>query len=94
MTQESLDSTRRENAELQSRVGDLQSQLDKLQRLIELKDNQLAKMQADMAATPAAAPTPETPEVTPEVEARAAEPEAVPPASEAATPPVSPCRRN
>ncbi|MFG0581777.1 FimV/HubP family polar landmark protein [Pseudomonas sp. zjy_9] len=90
VTQESLDSTRRENAELQSRVGDLQSQLDKLQRLIELKDNQLAKMQADMAATPAAAPTPEAPEVTPEVEAPAAEPEAVPPASEAATPPVSP----
>lgn len=36
VTQESLDSTRRENAELQGRVGDLQSQLDKLQRLVEV----------------------------------------------------------
>lgn len=59
VTQESLDSTRRENAELQSRIGDLQSQLDKLQRLIELKDNQLAKLQADSAQAgqaPAVAP--------------------------------------
>lgn len=51
VTQESLDSTRRENAELQSRIGDLQSQLDKLQRLIELKDSQMAKLQAEMAAS-------------------------------------------
>ncbi|MCZ7176222.1 hypothetical protein NK362_25140, partial [Salmonella enterica] len=46
VTQESLDSTRRENEELKSRMTDLQSQLDKLQRLIELKNNQLAKLQA------------------------------------------------
>ncbi|MHA3736883.1 FimV/HubP family polar landmark protein [Pseudomonas sp. Eth.TT006] len=47
VTQESLDTTRRDNEELKSRMADLQSQLDKLQRLIELKNNQLAKMQAD-----------------------------------------------
>lgn len=52
MTQESLDSTRRDNAELKSRMNDLQSQLDKLQRLIELKNNQLAKMQAAGSAVP------------------------------------------
>ncbi|WP_440972983.1 FimV/HubP family polar landmark protein [Pseudomonas koreensis] len=55
VTQESLDTTRRDNEELKSRMADLQSQLDKLQRLIELKNNQLAKMQADgSAAAPAA----------------------------------------
>ncbi|MGH8419151.1 MAG: FimV/HubP family polar landmark protein [Pseudomonas sp.] len=52
IAQESLDSTRRDNAELKSRMGDLQSQLDKLQRLIELKNDQLAKMQAAGAAVP------------------------------------------
>lgn len=51
VTQESLDSTRRENDELKDRMNDLQSQLDKLQRLIQLKDNQLAKLQADVSAT-------------------------------------------
>ena len=50
VTQESLDSTRRENDELKDRMSDLQSQLDKLQRLIQLKDNQLAKLQADVSA--------------------------------------------
>jgi Tfp pilus assembly protein FimV len=55
VTQESLDTTRRDNEELKSRMSDLQSQLDKLQRLIELKNNQLAKMQAEGAgAAPAA----------------------------------------
>jgi len=47
--QESLDSSRRENADLQDRLGDLQGQLDKLQRLMQLKDNQLAKLQAQLA---------------------------------------------
>lgn len=50
VTKESLDSTRRENDELKGRMGDLQGQLDKLQRLIQLKDDQLAKLQANMAA--------------------------------------------
>ena len=51
-TQESLDSTRRDNAELKSRMTDLQSQVDKLQRLIQLKNDQLAKMQASGATVP------------------------------------------
>jgi len=69
VTQENLDTTRRDNAELKSRISDLQSQMDKLQRLIELKNNQLAKLQAEGAAgapAPAAAPTPAmTAELTP-----------------------------
>lgn len=51
MAQEGLDSSRRENTELQSRMNDLQSQLDKLQRLIELKNDQLAKLEAGGAAS-------------------------------------------
>lgn len=59
MTQESLDTSRRDNAELKSRMTDLQSQVDKLQRLIELKNNQLAKLQTEGAAgAPAAATAP------------------------------------
>ncbi|MFJ4249737.1 FimV/HubP family polar landmark protein [Pseudomonas sp. NPDC089741] len=55
VTQESLDTTRRDNEELKSRMTDLQSQLDKLQKLIELKNNQLAKLQAEgSGAAPAA----------------------------------------
>ena len=50
LTQESLDSSRRENAELQSRMQDLQSQLDKLQRLIQLKNDQLARLEAEKTA--------------------------------------------
>ncbi len=50
VTQESLDSTNRENAEMKSRIADLQSQLDKLQRLVQLKNDQMAKLQAYLAA--------------------------------------------
>ncbi|MBT2373175.1 FimV/HubP family polar landmark protein [Pseudomonas fluorescens] len=77
VTQESLDSTRRENEELKSRMADLQSQLDKLQRLIELKNNQLAKLQGEggVAAQPVAtmpaelAAQPATPGAAPAAEA-------------------------
>ncbi|WP_263144249.1 FimV/HubP family polar landmark protein [Pseudomonas sp. RIT-PI-AD] len=78
VTQESLDSTRRENEELKSRMTDLQSQLDKLQKLVQLKDDQLAKLQANLAeqgkaqpdaaaatpapVVPAAAPVPQEPQ--------------------------------
>lgn len=61
VTKESLDSSRRENEELKGRVEDLQGQLDKLQRLIELKDSQMAKLQADLAQQGAAAPAPVAP---------------------------------
>lgn len=69
-TQESLDTTRRDNAELKSRMTDLQSQVDKLQRLIQLKNDQLAKMQASGAAIPppvdpANAANPANPAVSP-----------------------------
>ncbi|MCO8314224.1 FimV/HubP family polar landmark protein [Pseudomonas mandelii] len=102
VTEESLDATRRDNAELKSRMSDLQSQLDKLQRLIELKNNQLAKLQAEggadapasgapamsaeLAANPAAMPADAAP-TTPAPEAAA--PEAVPAEAVEPTPATS-----
>jgi pilus assembly protein FimV len=68
VTQESLDSSRRENDELKGRMTDLQSQLDKLQRLIQLKDDQMAKLQADLAAQGKAAVVAAAPEAQPVVE--------------------------
>ena len=55
VAQENLDTARRDNAELKSRMNDLQSQLDKMQRLIQLKSDQLAKMQAAGGVVPPAA---------------------------------------
>ena len=55
MTQEQLDTTRRDNEELKSRAADLQSQLDKLQKLIQLKNDQLARLQAEKGAPAAQA---------------------------------------
>ncbi|WP_073526914.1 FimV/HubP family polar landmark protein [Pseudomonas fluorescens] len=55
MTQEELDTTRRDNEELKSRAADLQSQLDKLQKLIQLKNDQLARLQAQTGEPPIAA---------------------------------------
>jgi pilus assembly protein FimV len=49
VTQEELAQARREGEEMSSRVADLQSQLDKLQRLIVLKDSQLAELTARLA---------------------------------------------
>lgn len=42
---EALDSSLRENTDLQERVAELSNQLDKLQQLIELKNTQLASLQ-------------------------------------------------
>ncbi len=83
VTQEGLDSTRRENEELKGRMSDLQGQLDKLQRLIQLKDDQLAKLQADLAAqgqapvveAPAVAAVPAEPATAPVVPAEAETPD-------------------
>ncbi len=47
VTKERLDKTARENEELKSRLEDLEGQLDTLQRLISLKDDQLAAMQGE-----------------------------------------------
>ncbi|OAJ46046.1 FimV/HubP family polar landmark protein [Pseudomonas marginalis] len=55
MTQEQLDTTRRDNEELKSRAADLQSQLDKLQKLIQLKNDQLARLQAEKGVPAASA---------------------------------------
>lgn len=95
VTQESLDTTRRDNEELKSRMADLQSQLDKLQRLIELKNNQLAKMQAEGSGSAPATTAPVVPAITAELAttppATPAEVAPVAPAPEAAAPaPVEP----
>ena len=72
-------------------MADLQSQLDKLQRLIELKNNQLAKMQAEgpgaaPAVNPAVAPVPA---ITAELAATPAEAASASPTPESAiAPPV------
>jgi pilus assembly protein FimV len=85
VTQESLDAARRDNAEQKSRMSDLQSQLDKLQRLIELKNNQLAKLQAEGGADAPAAPT--APAMSAELAVSpAATPAEAAPAPEAAAP--------
>ncbi len=47
---EELDKARRANTELNSRVDDLQSQVETLQRLIELKNSQLADLQNQEAS--------------------------------------------
>ncbi|NWL75625.1 peptigoglycan-binding protein LysM [Pseudomonas taiwanensis] len=82
VTQESLDSTRRENDELKSRMTDLQSQMDKLQRLIQLKDDQLAKLQSNMAnqgnQAPAVPATAAAPAAAPAAPAAPAQPAATP----------------
>ena len=89
VTQESLDSARRENEELKGRMTDLQGQLDKLQRLIQLKDDQMAKLQADLAtpaaapSDPAKAPPPAAKEVPPAPEKAAAPAAAAPKEGEA-----------
>jgi pilus assembly protein FimV len=82
MTQESLDTTRRDNEELKSRMTDLQSQLDKLQRLIELKNNQLAKLQAEGAA--------DSPADAAAIAAISADPAAAPGQANADTPGAAP----
>ncbi|KJZ65276.1 FimV/HubP family polar landmark protein [Pseudomonas fluorescens] len=93
VTKENLDTSRRDNAELKSRMTDLQSQMDKLQRLIELKNNQLAKLQAEGAAD-APAPGATAPAMSAELAANpaAAPTEAAPatPAPEAAAPEATP----
>lgn len=64
VAQESLDSSRRVNAELRERVAELESQLNKLRRLIELKDSRLAALQSDLS--PDGQPLPEGAQVTDE----------------------------
>lgn len=58
---EELERTRRENEELSGRVDDLQEQVETLQRLLELKDSQLAELQ-EMASETEQDVAEETPE--------------------------------
>lgn len=75
-TQESLDSTRRESDELKSRNQDLQSQLDKLQKLLQLKNDQLAQLEAaakapqPQGANPAGAAQPPAESAAPAINAQ------------------------
>ena len=48
VTQESVDKVSRENAELGEKLDSIQEQLAAMQRLIELKDQQMAALQAEM----------------------------------------------
>ncbi|MGB1949355.1 MAG: FimV/HubP family polar landmark protein [Marinobacter sp.] len=64
---EELESARRENDELNSRVDDLQDQVETLQRLLELKDSQLAEMQQMSADETSETGTPIEGEESPEV---------------------------
>ena len=61
---EELESARRENEELNSRVDDLQDQVQTLQRLLELKNTQLAEMQQASGAEPTEQAAPVEGEVT------------------------------
>ncbi|MCP1624611.1 FimV/HubP family polar landmark protein [Pseudomonas nitroreducens] len=101
VTKESLDSTRRENDELTGRMTDLQSQMDKLQKLIALKDAQLAKLQSELgndkaaaangaAAVPAPVPGADSAAqpATPPAPAVAEQPAAPAPGGDAGTPPA------
>jgi pilus assembly protein FimV len=63
VTEENLDSTRRANAELQSRNADLQSQLDKLQKILQLKNDQLARLEAASSGTSSVPAVPAAPVV-------------------------------
>ncbi|MGF6393525.1 FimV/HubP family polar landmark protein [Pseudomonas plecoglossicida] len=69
VAEESLDTSRRNNEELKSRMTDLQSQLDKLQRLIQLKNDQLARLEAQGAEGEAPATAPSADEANPQAPA-------------------------
>jgi len=63
ITLENLDKTTRENQELRSRLDSLEEQINTLQRLVNLKDEQMVALQSGMAEKPAKTmneePTPE-----------------------------------
>ncbi len=67
---EQLDAAEREKAEMGERLSDVQGQLATLQRLLELKDAQLAALQREVGSTP------EMPDILPEAGAELADVEA------------------
>lgn len=88
VAQENLDTTKRDNAELKSRMTDLQSQLDKLERLIALKNDQLAKLEAEGAADQEAPADAAPPAVNAQLEPAPAEPVVTPAPAAVDTAPV------
>ncbi|WEJ73888.1 FimV/HubP family polar landmark protein [Pseudomonas sp. PSE14] len=80
--QEGLDSARREGDEMRSRIADLQSQMEKLNKLVELKDAQIAGLIArlaeqDRAGKPAGAYVAPAQPTVPAAASAPAQPEAV-----------------
>ncbi len=71
-TEETLDKSQRENEELTQRLDDLESKLATMQRLLELKDDQLAALQGEVSevtatdSEPGMMDTPEDPAAMPE----------------------------
>ena len=87
---ENLDKSRRDNAELEDRLSALEEQIAALQRLVTLKNDQLASMQAGAATAEAQQPVATvTPEPKPEVAAPAAVEPAKAEAQAAAQPEVA-----
>ena len=79
VAEERLDTTRRDNAELKSRMSDLQSQLDKMERLIALKSDQLARLEAQGAAGEApVSEAPQQPAIAAELQPAPGEPVVAP----------------
>ncbi|WLQ15491.1 FimV/HubP family polar landmark protein [Hahella aquimaris] len=62
LAQEKLDQVSRENEDLKSRMEDLQSQLETMQRLVSLKDDQLAALQSKVGETGGDTTAPTLPE--------------------------------
>ncbi|WP_240201661.1 FimV/HubP family polar landmark protein [Pseudomonas sp. PDNC002] len=69
VAQEGLDSARREGDELRSRISDLESQTQKLNKLIELKDAQIAGLIARLAEQDRAKAQPASAAVNPQAAA-------------------------
>lgn len=92
---ENLDRAERDNADLTSRVTEMQGQVEKLQRLVQLKDEQLAALQKQAAQGDAAAKAVPPAEIAPPAEAPAVtptqpeQPSAAAPATEAPAQPES-----
>ncbi|MFY0640524.1 MAG: hypothetical protein JXR16_05710 [Bermanella sp.] len=69
ITLENLDKTTRENQELRSRLDSLEEQINTLQRLINLKDEQMVALQSGMAAKPVKPSQEDMPAAKPESKA-------------------------
>jgi pilus assembly protein FimV len=87
LAQESAEAQLRENEQLRNRMQELEGQLASMQRLLSLKDSDLAALQQQMGQTPAPAETPAAPMAATEPPAApTVEPAAAPAAEPAAAP--------